>query len=50
MGYLDRPGDRELWRLAGDGDSAAFGELFDNHASAVYNHLFRRTASWCQSR
>ena len=49
MGSPDRPGDRELWRLAGDGDSAAFGELFDRHATAVYNHLFRRTASWSEA-
>jgi RNA polymerase sigma-70 factor (ECF subfamily) len=51
MGSLDRPGDQELWRLAGAGDSAAFGELFDRYATAVYNHLFRRTASlWGQLR
>jgi hypothetical protein len=49
MGSPDRPGDRELWRLAGDGDSAAFGELFDRHATAVYNHLFRRTGSWSEA-
>ena len=41
--------DRELWQLAGNGDSAAFGELFDRHASAVYNHLFRRTANWAEA-
>jgi hypothetical protein len=49
MGSLDRPGDRELWRLAGAGDGAAFGELFDRHATAVFNHLFRRTASWSEA-
>jgi RNA polymerase sigma factor (sigma-70 family) len=49
MESLDRSGDRELWRQAGDGDSAAFGELFDRHASAVYNHLFRRTANWSEA-
>ena len=49
MGTPEQPGDRELWRLAGDGDSAAFGQLFDRHASAVYNHLFRRTASWSEA-
>jgi len=49
MGSLDRPGDQELWRLAGAGDNAAFGELFDRHATAVYNHLFRRTASWSEA-
>ncbi|GAA1975311.1 RNA polymerase sigma factor [Catenulispora subtropica] len=38
--------DRELWARAVDGDREAFGELFDRHATAVYNHLFRRTADW----
>ncbi|HEU5474446.1 MAG TPA: RNA polymerase sigma factor [Actinophytocola sp.] len=32
--------DRELWT------TASFGELFDRHAKAVYNHCFRLTASW----
>ncbi|HET9138904.1 RNA polymerase sigma factor [Actinophytocola sp.] len=32
--------DRELWT------AASFGELFDRHAKAVYNHCFRLTASW----
>ena len=45
----DRPGDRELWRLASGGDGAAFGQLFDRHATAVYNHLFRRTANWSEA-
>ena len=38
--------DRELWSRAVDGDREAFGTLFDRHATAVYNHLFRRTADW----
>lgn len=42
----DGAGDRELWSRAADGNSAAFGELFDRHAKAVYNHCFRLTASW----
>lgn len=36
----EEPTDRELW------SRAAFGELFDRHAKAVYNHCFRLTASW----
>lgn len=28
------------------GDSDAFGALFDEHASAVYNHAFRLTGNW----
>lgn len=39
--------DVELWQeAAAHHDAAAFGELFERHADAVYNHLFRRTASW----
>jgi RNA polymerase sigma factor (sigma-70 family) len=49
MGSPGSPSDRELWRLAGDGDGGAFGELFDRHATAVYNHLFRRTADWADA-
>ena len=49
MDRADGPSDRELWRLAGAGDPAAFGQLFDRHATAVYNHLFRRTANWSEA-
>ncbi|WP_328523549.1 RNA polymerase sigma factor [Kribbella sp. NBC_00359] len=38
--------DRELWRRAVDGESGAFGVLFDRHAKTVYNFVFRRIASW----
>jgi RNA polymerase sigma factor (sigma-70 family) len=38
--------DGELWQRASDRDGAAFGELFDRHSTAVYNHCFRRTGSW----
>src|SRR5262245_26056766 len=38
--------DRDLWERAGMGEYDAFGQLFDRHARAVYNFLFRRTASW----
>jgi RNA polymerase sigma-70 factor (ECF subfamily) len=27
-------------------DGQAFGQLFDRHARAVYNHCFRRSAEW----
>jgi RNA polymerase sigma-70 factor, ECF subfamily len=40
------PTDATLWELACAGDGEAFGQLFDRHASAVYNHCFRLTASW----
>ena len=39
----DGPGDAEL--LA-SGTPEAFGELFDRHARAVYNHCFRLVADW----
>jgi len=38
--------DGELWNRAAAHDGAAFGELFERHSSAVYNHCFRRTGSW----
>ena len=41
--------DRELWVRAVDGDREAFGRIFDRHAKAVYNHLFRRTADWSEA-
>jgi RNA polymerase sigma factor (sigma-70 family) len=52
MGSLHPPGaagDQELWLRASDGDTEAFGELFSRHASAVYNHLFRRVADWSEA-
>ncbi|GAA3881841.1 RNA polymerase sigma factor [Saccharothrix violaceirubra] len=41
--------DRTLWSRATEGDGYAFGELFDRHARAVYNHCFRLTASWAEA-
>ncbi|GAA1592912.1 sigma-70 family RNA polymerase sigma factor [Kribbella sancticallisti] len=38
--------DRSLWERAAEGDSEAFGQLYDRHARAIYNFLYRRTASW----
>lgn len=45
----EEPSDGELWDRAVDGDSGSFGELFDRHARSVYNHCFRRTASWADA-
>ena len=39
-------GDTELWQAAAAGEHAAFGQLFDRHATAVYNFLYRRTDDW----
>jgi RNA polymerase sigma factor (sigma-70 family) len=44
-GYESLP-DEELWARACRHDGDAFGELFERHADAVYNHCFRRTGSW----
>jgi RNA polymerase sigma-70 factor (ECF subfamily) len=38
--------DRVLWRRARDGESAAFGVLFERHATRIYNYCFRRTGDW----
>lgn len=43
---FDQSSDSELWQRASEHDGAAFEELFNRHAEAVYNHCFRRTASW----
>ncbi|MZD06869.1 sigma-70 family RNA polymerase sigma factor [Streptomyces sp. SID5785] len=48
-GPLGGTSDRELWARAVDGDREAFGRIFDRHAKAVYNHLFRRTADWAEA-
>lgn len=42
----DRRSDAELWAQVTNDDPSAFGELFERHADAVYNHCFRRTGSW----
>jgi RNA polymerase sigma factor (sigma-70 family) len=41
--------DVELWDLAVDGDPEGFSVLFQRHARSVYNHCFRRTASWADA-
>jgi RNA polymerase sigma factor (sigma-70 family) len=39
--------DGQLWsRAVGQRDGDAFGQLFERHSNAVYNHCFRRTGSW----
>lgn len=42
----DTLSDRELWERIVKHDGGAFSHLFDRHSQAVYNHCFRRTASW----
>jgi RNA polymerase sigma-70 factor (ECF subfamily) len=38
--------DRQLWDEAVAGSRVAFGQLFDRHVKAVYNHCFRLSGSW----
>jgi RNA polymerase sigma factor (sigma-70 family) len=37
--------DAALWARTGQ-EPTAFAEIFHRHADAVYNHCFRKTASW----
>jgi len=41
--------DTELWDRAASGDRRAFGDLFERHVEAVWNHAYRLTASWSQA-
>jgi RNA polymerase sigma factor (sigma-70 family) len=43
---MDDPGDDELWRRAAAGQPEAFGLLYERHARAIYNYLFRRCGDW----
>lgn len=43
---MGQPSDRELWQSVASEPDAAFGALFDRHASAVYNYCFRRSGDW----
>jgi RNA polymerase sigma-70 factor, ECF subfamily len=45
----DELSDVELWNRAVAGDREGFGVLFERHARSVYNHCFRRTASWADA-
>jgi RNA polymerase sigma-70 factor (ECF subfamily) len=41
-----QPTDQQLCSAAATGDETAFGQLFERHSRAVYNHAFRLTGSW----
>jgi RNA polymerase sigma factor (sigma-70 family) len=45
-GIVSASSDADLWERVSAGDADAFGRLYDRHASAIYNFLHRRTASW----
>ncbi|MFI5606208.1 RNA polymerase sigma factor [Amycolatopsis sp. NPDC051903] len=38
--------DADLFVRAAGGDERAFGELFERHVQAVWNHAYRLTGSW----
>jgi RNA polymerase sigma factor (sigma-70 family) len=40
------PSDTPLWTAGAEGDEVAFGQLFECHARAIYNHAFRLSGSW----
>lgn len=43
---MGEPTDTELWERAAAGEPAAFGLLYERHARAIYNYVFRRCADW----
>ncbi|MBN1629119.1 MAG: RNA polymerase sigma factor [Thermoleophilia bacterium] len=38
--------DGDLWNRSLQGDTQAFGQVFERHARSVYNYLFRRCGDW----
>jgi RNA polymerase sigma factor (sigma-70 family) len=46
---MSEPTDAALWQRAAEGETAAFGILFERHARTVYNYCFRRTGNWSQA-
>lgn len=48
--YVSTYSDRRLWERALEGHTAAFGELFERHATSVYNYLFRRCGNWATAQ
>ena len=43
---MEDPADNELWRRAAEGEPEAFGLLYERHARAIYNYVFRRCGDW----
>ena len=46
---MREPTDSDLWARATAGDAEAFGTLYERHAGAIYNYLFRRLADFSQA-
>jgi RNA polymerase sigma-70 factor (ECF subfamily) len=43
---VNEASDRVLWQATRNGESSAFGILFERHAGRIYNYCFRRTGDW----
>ena len=43
------PSDDSLWLAATRGDGDAFASIYERHAEAIYNYLFRRLADWSEA-
>ena len=41
--------DESLLEASANGDQRAFAELYERHARAIYNFLFRRLADWSEA-
>ena len=41
--------DESLLQASASGDERAFSELYDRHARAIYNYLFRRLGDWSEA-
>ena len=41
--------DESLWQASARGDERAFSDLYERHARAIYNYLFRRLADWSEA-
>jgi RNA polymerase sigma factor (sigma-70 family) len=41
--------DDALWEASSRGDGRAFSEIYERHARAIYNYLFRRLADWSEA-
>ncbi len=41
--------DESLWQASASGDQRAFSELYERHARAIYNYLFRRLGDWSEA-
>ncbi len=49
MTVRTEPSGAALWQASLAGEHDAFGQIFDRHATRVYNYLLRRTADWSEA-